>query len=227
MKLYPEALHAFKIQLKISWICDNKNLELSAYDNIGLAYFYMGDLDGAEYYHGRMINGIIEPINSPTRIRCIGKLKKSKKKLASAAIQRKQQDTNLKYTQILQMFNLSNSEKADLLFGEIKLNEGELETPRVTAITATDQTSKNELPSPRQSRKLGTDPLMLAKINQEKIQQEIAPKKTNGLWLKKQQQRAIIAKLQQISQNRVFFSNMDFTKYVEKFKRYNATKANA
>ncbi len=35
--------------------------ELAAYDNIGLAYYYIGNMDKAVYYHNRMMNRMLEP----------------------------------------------------------------------------------------------------------------------------------------------------------------------
>ena len=35
-------------------------MEIEAYDNIGLQYYYLGNMNKASYYHNRMMNGLIE-----------------------------------------------------------------------------------------------------------------------------------------------------------------------
>ena len=46
----------------------NENSELDSYDQIGMQYFYIGRIASASYYHGRMMEGRIEPLMSSIRI---------------------------------------------------------------------------------------------------------------------------------------------------------------
>jgi tetratricopeptide (TPR) repeat protein len=66
MKLgqYKEALICYKMQLSFSWYLDRPVDELKAYDNIGMTYFYMQDLQKANNYHQRAMKGIIEAKDS-------------------------------------------------------------------------------------------------------------------------------------------------------------------
>ena len=57
----------FKLQLKIGWLHKKKKIELRAYDNIGIVYYYLGDIAAASYYHNRMNKAQIEPFDSPYR----------------------------------------------------------------------------------------------------------------------------------------------------------------
>jgi hypothetical protein len=53
--------------LQLAWRLKNIEKELIAYDYISIQYFYMGDLEGAKYYHNRIWKGITEKFTSPTR----------------------------------------------------------------------------------------------------------------------------------------------------------------
>ncbi len=46
--------------MRISWNIGDVNNELKAYDLIGVAFYYIGDLQRANYYHQRMVNGEFE-----------------------------------------------------------------------------------------------------------------------------------------------------------------------
>ena len=50
----------FKKQLELAWEQNNLQAELSAYDNLSLEYFYLGELEKAHYYHDRIIRGKFE-----------------------------------------------------------------------------------------------------------------------------------------------------------------------
>jgi tetratricopeptide (TPR) repeat protein len=64
---YKSALNNFKMLLQLAWRLKNIEKELIAYDYISIQYFYMGDLEGAKYYHNRIWKGITEKFTSPTR----------------------------------------------------------------------------------------------------------------------------------------------------------------
>lgn len=42
--------------MRLAWFRKDKKTELESYDNIGLAYYYLGDINKAIYYHNRMMN---------------------------------------------------------------------------------------------------------------------------------------------------------------------------
>lgn len=44
----------------MSWLLNNVNKELKAYDQLGKCYYYLGDLDKACYFHEKMMSGKIE-----------------------------------------------------------------------------------------------------------------------------------------------------------------------
>lgn len=67
MRRYDTSLLYFKKQLESAWYYDNLEMELSAYDNIGKQYYYLGELNKAAYYNNRAWGGIVEPKNSPAR----------------------------------------------------------------------------------------------------------------------------------------------------------------
>lgn len=61
------ALSYFLKMLQIAWLVNNTEFELKSYDMIGLEYFYMNNLERANYYHTRSISGIKEPKDSEMR----------------------------------------------------------------------------------------------------------------------------------------------------------------
>jgi tetratricopeptide (TPR) repeat protein len=52
-----KARKAFKCQLQVAWHLNHYHGELSAYENIATAYFYLGNLDKCEYYWDRKLRG--------------------------------------------------------------------------------------------------------------------------------------------------------------------------
>jgi tetratricopeptide (TPR) repeat protein len=67
IKEYTLALKCHKKQLEISWISNDENQELRAYEFIGKVYFYMGEIYKCKMYHDRSQFGIIEPKDSKIR----------------------------------------------------------------------------------------------------------------------------------------------------------------
>jgi hypothetical protein len=69
MKLakYKDALVCFKLQLSFSWYLNRPVDELKAYDNVGMAYFYLQDLKKANNYHQRAMKGVIESPNTAAK----------------------------------------------------------------------------------------------------------------------------------------------------------------
>ena len=68
VKQYHLALINFKKLLQLAWAENSTEWELKAYDFIGLAYYYMGELEKSKYYHKRMWEGICEDKNSTVRV---------------------------------------------------------------------------------------------------------------------------------------------------------------
>jgi tetratricopeptide (TPR) repeat protein len=67
-RTYHKALLCFKKQLELTWSVPNcYSHELKAYDNIGLVYYYLNDLEKSTYYHDRYIKGYYESSRSLVR----------------------------------------------------------------------------------------------------------------------------------------------------------------
>eukprot|EP00826_Nyctotherus_ovalis_P049135 TRINITY_DN5885_c0_g1_i5.p1 TRINITY_DN5885_c0_g1~~TRINITY_DN5885_c0_g1_i5.p1 ORF type:complete len:285 (-),score=81.09 TRINITY_DN5885_c0_g1_i5:373-1227(-) len=60
LRSYEKALLNYKKELQLAWHLKIPCAELEAYDNIGLVYYYLGDIDKAIYYHNRMMNKQLE-----------------------------------------------------------------------------------------------------------------------------------------------------------------------
>lgn len=75
VKQYRSALINFKKLLQLAWYRGHKGWELKAYDYIGIAYYYLGELEKSKYYHKRMWEGIYESENSAVRIIAINALR--------------------------------------------------------------------------------------------------------------------------------------------------------
>ena len=43
--------------LRISWLIENENKEIKAYDLLGRGYYYQGDIQKAFHFHNKMISG--------------------------------------------------------------------------------------------------------------------------------------------------------------------------
>merc|ERR1711971_596291 len=51
LKLYNEAMKLLRKALQYAWKCEDTKLELKIYEDMGLAYFYQGELAKSQYYH--------------------------------------------------------------------------------------------------------------------------------------------------------------------------------
>lgn len=58
--LYEKALLSYKRQMRLAWFRKDRRVELETYDCIGLAYYYLGDINKAIYYHNRMMEKKLE-----------------------------------------------------------------------------------------------------------------------------------------------------------------------
>jgi len=115
-QLYKDAIIHFKKYLELAWDLDNPSAELDAYDYMGIQYYYMGDIERAEYYHDRAMRGKNEAPNSV--IRALSKTSLAKRRgMKESSRQRKkrnqsqqaQQQQNSNFT--LQMRDTSTSKR--------------------------------------------------------------------------------------------------------------------
>ncbi len=53
--------------LKLSWRLRDVEMELKAYDMIGLNYYYLNNMEMAYYFHLRCMHDQPEPLNTPLR----------------------------------------------------------------------------------------------------------------------------------------------------------------
>jgi len=72
-----DALYYFKKMLHLAWFLKDTQSELKAYDNIGIQYYYLGNMSKAEFYHNRMMKGEIEP-KTQEKLICLDYMKKRK-----------------------------------------------------------------------------------------------------------------------------------------------------
>jgi len=67
---YEAALYYYKKQLQVTWDENVKNIETDIYDNIGMEYYYLGDMEKSIFYHTASMNdglkiGKLEKMMSP------------------------------------------------------------------------------------------------------------------------------------------------------------------
>jgi hypothetical protein len=67
LELHDFALKCFKKELDLAWDTKEIAMEFDAYDNIGLQYYYMGDIVRATFYHDKMMMGTTESPDSVFR----------------------------------------------------------------------------------------------------------------------------------------------------------------
>jgi len=60
--------------LGLAWLVNSEVKESRAYDLIGMQYYYMGNLEAAEFYHNKMNLGEMEPKDSSLRDSIVRKL---------------------------------------------------------------------------------------------------------------------------------------------------------
>jgi tetratricopeptide (TPR) repeat protein len=60
MRNYKDAVHSFKKMMNLAWAEKDIAQETRAYENLAIDYFYLGELDKAEYYHERFMRGKTE-----------------------------------------------------------------------------------------------------------------------------------------------------------------------
>ncbi|KAL4470728.1 hypothetical protein ABPG72_016733 [Tetrahymena utriculariae] len=67
IKLYDSSILILKKALQFVWLTKDHERELSIYDNLGLNYFYLGDLENAFYYHEKYMKGETEGEQTATK----------------------------------------------------------------------------------------------------------------------------------------------------------------
>ena len=60
LKEFKKAVICYKKQLQLAWFNQNIDMEMSAYDNLAIQYFYLGELERSKYYNDRMCRGKFE-----------------------------------------------------------------------------------------------------------------------------------------------------------------------
>ena len=104
------ALKHFLRMLALSWYLNNEQYEFSAYDEIGLCFYYLNQIEKANYYHLKMLEGEKEPMGSIARGLGILKIK-------SALESKVSEDT------LLNLSKESSEDEEEFLFGETKVKE--------------------------------------------------------------------------------------------------------
>ena len=155
---YQKAMTSFKKVLEFAWELNDKAEEIKAYDFLGICYFYKGDLEGADYYHNRMVGGQVETEASVVRKLCMSQnacrtqLKKVEKEQSgflrmdidfSDLINSTPRDYNgrISYEEI--------KKRKDEIQNLFKIDKDGVETPRLEAGTPISDMSASSLPSPR------------------------------------------------------------------------------
>mmetsp|Transcript_22539 Transcript_22539/g.21701 ORF Transcript_22539/g.21701 Transcript_22539/m.21701 type:complete len:88 (+) Transcript_22539:2028-2291(+) len=60
MKKHEEAVGTYKKMLQLAWKEKDGGMEVIAYDNLSLEYFYLGEITKSNYYHDRIMRGKME-----------------------------------------------------------------------------------------------------------------------------------------------------------------------
>jgi len=152
---FEKSIICFKKQLEYAWESKDKSGEMNAYDNLGLGYFYLGDLDGADYYHNRMVRGKCEDSSSDMR-QLVTSQKSSRSQ--NRAIQNRPVDPIFKQFRNLLSKNQEDQKNTVESQQEQRKREirnlfknsfSESDTPTINCGTPISDISTSGLPSPR------------------------------------------------------------------------------
>ena len=125
---------------------DAKN-ELNAYDNIGIQYYYLNDIDRAKYYHNRMMNNELERDTSAKRIG-LDKLKEAnedkalKRSLITKTVFQKYRDKDPDFKHLHE--NMEERKVLDVKLAKM-VNKELLESPRYEEFNLKDKVLKKAL----------------------------------------------------------------------------------
>ncbi|CAD8123639.1 unnamed protein product [Paramecium sonneborni] len=67
-KLFDQQIVLVQKALMYTWAFEYHDLEIQCYDAMGIAYFYQGNIQKAEFYHQKWTSGFLEPPKSYYRI---------------------------------------------------------------------------------------------------------------------------------------------------------------
>jgi len=109
LKITRLALKHFLRMLDMAWFLNNEQYEFLAYDEIGLCFYYLNEIDKANFYHLKMLEGDREPKESMARELGILKIK------TMLANQARSSEDNL-----LNLSKESSEDEEELLFSEMK-----------------------------------------------------------------------------------------------------------
>jgi hypothetical protein len=137
----------FKSQLEVAWNSKDSVMEIKAYDNLSIAYYYDGELIASQYYYYRTYKSIVEPIESPYRKVYSTWEKKYNKQLEleKRGIDPKKMITLRPYPIVLE----SEKELKEYLTSRVELSTLKGETPRVLSNEPWKPEGERSLPSPR------------------------------------------------------------------------------
>ena len=126
LKKYSLAKHYFTKVLQLSWLVGDKQNELLAYDSIGLQYYYLGDIEQAQYFHFKMMKGEYETESSALRGLGISKLGIFKEKKARNKQQLKKEASRTDIPENPLLCISSSDEEFDLMCPKDQMNKLEV-----------------------------------------------------------------------------------------------------
>eukprot|EP00826_Nyctotherus_ovalis_P051145 TRINITY_DN6378_c0_g4_i2.p1 TRINITY_DN6378_c0_g4~~TRINITY_DN6378_c0_g4_i2.p1 ORF type:complete len:338 (-),score=66.97 TRINITY_DN6378_c0_g4_i2:167-1180(-) len=156
--MHREALAVFKILLVLGWKAHSHEIELKAYDNIGIAYYHLGKLDVAQYYHNRMWGGICEAAKSPW-------LKSSYVKTLSSQLYKELHER----LRVKKHESISKARVEKFLSDEMGALTSRPQTPKLLRQFPWEKYDPDDLPSPRK----GSMPEQPVKAMTEKAAREL------------------------------------------------------
>ena len=74
-----EAIVFLRKGLMYAWGIDSREKELKIYDEFGMKYFLLGNIEKAQYYHERFTGGIVEDNSSKLKTRIQGVIEKQQR----------------------------------------------------------------------------------------------------------------------------------------------------
>lgn len=122
-----------------------KNLELVAYDNMGMAYYYMNDLKSASYYHNRMTDNVIEPCDSQQVLYCISNENLIKNQVLTSTLSQ----TKVGFNEYYILAANTIEERNSLVYRQFQVSTEKNETPRILRYEPIKSINSADLPSPR------------------------------------------------------------------------------
>jgi hypothetical protein len=139
-----------------------------AYDNMGMAYYYLGNLDCAKHYHMRMTNKMLEPSTSLQKLYCISNEETNKQKHKLQSSVRNKFEFNSHVTSAA----TSEDEKINMIFRQFIISTEGDETPRLVRHESVRYMKNEDLPSPCNlgsfAPSLRTNPILDKRVRQQR-----------------------------------------------------------